>query len=118
MKVTIVLNGGLKSCCSSYPPEYVREVVEGWPKGISGIEMEVIDKQQGNWTPDYLASVAEKYFGEEIYPLLYIGDKLATIGNLPDAESLVAMATNQAELGVTERDITEAAMKYGLVKEE
>jgi len=27
MKVTIVLNGGLKSCCSTYPPEYVRDVV-------------------------------------------------------------------------------------------
>jgi len=111
MKVTIVVNGGLKSCCSTYPLEYVREVVEGWLKGIS--EVEVIDKQQGNWVPGDLASLAEKYFGEEIYPLVYIGDTLATIGNIPDADSLVAMATNQADFGVTERDITEAAKKTG-----
>lgn len=116
MKVTIVLNGGLKSCCSTYPPEYVREVVEGWLKGIG--EVEVIDKQQENWIMEDLASLAEKYFGEEIYPLVYIGGKLATIGHIPEAESLVAMAKNQAVFGVTERDIMEAAKKHGLMKEE
>jgi hypothetical protein len=116
MKVTIILNGGLKSCCSSYPPEYVREVVEGWLKGIS--EVEVIDKQQGNWTPGDLASVAEKYFGDKIYPLVYCGDTLATIGNLPDEDALVGMITSQANFGVTEEDIREAAKRYGLLKEE
>jgi len=111
MKVTIILNGGLKSCCSSYPPEYVRDVVASWLKGTA--EVEVIDKQQGNWSPDDLASVAEKYFGDEIYSLVYCGDTLATIGNLPDADTLVAMATNRADFGVTEDDIREAAKKYG-----
>jgi len=115
MKITIVLDGGLKSCCSSYPPEYVREVVEGWLKETG--EVEVIDRQQGNWSPDALASVAEKYFGDEIYPLVYIENTLATIGNLPDADTLVAMATNQAKFGVTEEDIREAAKKYGLLNE-
>lgn len=115
MKVTVVLNGGLKSCCSTYPSEYVREVVEDWLKGIG--EVEVIDKQQGNWVLDDLASLAEKYFGEGIYPLIYIGDKLATIGHIPEAESLVAMAKNQAVFGVTEKDIMEAAKKHGLIKE-
>lgn len=115
MKVTIILNGGLKSCCSTYPPKYVREVVEGWLKGISDVEIEVIDKQQGNWVPGDLASFAEKYFGDDIYPLVYIGETLATIGNIPDADSLVAMATNQADFGVTERDIREAAKKHGLL---
>jgi hypothetical protein len=116
MKITIVLDGGLKSCCSSYPPEYVREVVEGWLKEAD--EIEVIDKQQGNWTPCDLASVAEKYFGDSIYPLLYIGDTLATIGTLPDRDTLVAMTSNQAKFGVTEEDIREAAKRYGMIKED
>jgi hypothetical protein len=115
MKITIVLDGGLKSCCSSYPPEYVRDVVASWLKETG--EVEVIDKQQGNWSPDDLASVAEKYFGDRIYPLVYCGDTLATIGSLPDADMLVAMVTNQANFGVTEEDIKETAKKYGLLKE-
>jgi len=116
MKITIVLDGGLKSCCSSYPPEYVRDVVQSWLKEAG--EVEVIDKQQENWSPDALASVAEKYFGDGMYPLVYCGDALATIGYLPDADTLVAMATSQAEFGVTEQDIREAAKRYGLLKEE
>jgi hypothetical protein len=116
MKVTIVLDGGLKSCCSSYPPEYVRRVVEDWLRETG--EVEVVDKQQGNWRPDDLVSVAEKYFGDSIYPLLYIGDTLATIGSLPDRDTLVVMTTNQAKFGITEEDILEAAKRYGLLKEE
>ena len=115
MKITIVLDGGLKSCCSSYPSDYVREVVEGWLKETA--EVKVIDRQEGNWSPDALARVAEKYFGDEIYPLVYIENTLATIGNLPDVDTLVAMATNRVDFGVTEDDIREAAKKYGLLKE-
>jgi hypothetical protein len=116
MKITIVLDGGLKSCCSTYPPEYVRDVVEGWLKEAG--EVEVIDKRQGKWSPDALASLAEKYFGDGTYPLVYCGDALATIGYLPDADTLVAMATKQGEFGVTEQDIREAAKRYGLLKEQ
>jgi len=116
MKITIVLDGGLRSCCSSYPTEYVREVVEGWLRGIS--EVDVIDKKKQNWVPDALARTAEKYFGADIYPLLYVEDTLATIGNLPDADTLVAMATDKADFGVTEEDIMQAARKHGLIKEE
>ena len=116
MKVTIVLDGGLKSCCSSFPPEYVRDVVASWLKKTD--EVEVIDKQQGDWKPDALASVAEKYFGDSIFPLLYIGDTLAAIGILPDADTLAAMVSGQAEFGVTEQDILDAARKYGLIPED
>jgi len=115
MKITIVLDGGLKSCCSSYPPEYVRDIVAGWLKEKG--EVEVIDRQQGKWSPDTLASVAEKYFGDKIYPLVYCEDTLATIGNLPDEDTIVAMATNQVDFGVTEDDIKEAARNYGFLKE-
>ena len=115
MKIRIVLDGGLKSCCTAYPPESVREMVESWLKEAG--EVEVIDKQQGNWSPDALASVAEKYFGDKIYPLVYCGDTLATIGSLPDEDSLIAMATSRENFGVTEDDIKKAARNYGFLKE-
>jgi hypothetical protein len=115
MKVTIILNGGLKSCCSSYPPEYVRDIVAAWLKDTG--EVEVIDRQQGNWSPHALASVAEKYFGDMIYPLVYFGDTLVTIGSLPDEDSLVAMVTSRENFRVTEDDIKEAARNYGFLKE-
>jgi len=116
MQVKIVLNGGLKSCCSSYPPELVHEVVKSWLKETD--ELEVIDKQEGNWSPDELASLAEKYFGDTIYPLLYIGDTLAATGDLPDRNTLVGMTTNQVKFGVAEKDILEAAKRRGLLKGE
>ncbi|PIU28891.1 MAG: hypothetical protein COT09_03630 [Candidatus Hydromicrobium americanum] len=116
MNIKIILNGGLKSCCSTYPPEYVREVVKGWLKETD--EVEVIDKQQGNWSPDDLVSVAEKYFGDSIYPLLYSEDTLVAIGNLPDRDTLVTMATNKAKFGITEENIRKEAKRQGLLKEE
>lgn len=116
MKVRIVLNGGLSSCCSSYPAELVREVVKSWLRQED--ELEVVDKQQGNWQPDELASLAEKYFGDAIYPLLYIGDTLAAIGDLPDKNTLLDMIAGKEEFGVTEKDIIEAAEKHGLLKKD
>jgi len=116
MKITIVLNGGLKSCCSTYPPEYVHKVVEGWLKGIG--EVEVVDKQKGDWIPDNLASMATKYFGDDAYPLLYVGETLAAIGRIPEMDTLTGMVTNKVKFGVTERDITETAKRSGLIKDE
>jgi len=116
MKVTIVLNGGLKSCCSTYPPEYVHKVVEGWLRGIG--EVEVVDKQKEGWIPDSLASMATKYFGDDAYPLLYVGETLAAVSRLPEMDTLIGMATNKVKFGVTERDITEAAKRNGLIKDE
>jgi len=118
MKVTIVLNGGFTSSCgcSTYPPEYVGEMVKSWLKGIA--EVEVIDKQKESWTPDNLASMVTEYFGDNAYPLLYIGETLATAGSLPDMNTLRAMATNKIKFGVTEKDITEAAKRYELIRDE
>ena len=59
MKLTIVVNGGLKSCCSTYPPEYVPEVVQGWLEGMCAVK--VIDAEKENWNPDELASLSIKY---------------------------------------------------------
>ena len=117
MKITVVLNGGLKSCCSTYPTEMIRDTLTYWFKDTNEIEVEVVDKKEENWPPDSLAALAYHYFGDGIYPLVYVENTLATIGTLPPKNSLLAMATNQVEVGITEQDIIEAAKRYGVVKE-
>jgi len=50
MKVKIVLNGGLRSCCSTYPSDFVREIIKDWLK--ENAEVEVIDKMNCECKPD------------------------------------------------------------------
>jgi disulfide oxidoreductase YuzD len=116
MKVKIVLNGGLRSCCSVYPREFVREIVKSWFSEKE--EIEVIDKKEGNYLPDELASLAERYFGEAIYPLVYIGETLIAIGNIPDKDTLLKITTEQEMFRITEKDILDAAERQGLLKKE
>jgi disulfide oxidoreductase YuzD len=119
MKVKIVLNGGLRSCCSSYPPEFVREIVKSWLSETDIIEgIDIIDKKEENYLPDELASLAEKYFGEAIYPLVYIGETLVAIGDIPNNDTLSKMATEQEKFCITEKDILDAAERQGLLKKE
>jgi hypothetical protein len=114
MKVRIILDGEIRSCCSSYPPELVREIVQSWLGDRA--ELEVIDKNQGNFQPDHLAELAEKYFGASIYPLVYVGDKMAMIGDIPDEQTLTEILDGKVEYGITEEDILEEAKRHGLVK--
>ncbi len=116
MKVKIVLNGGLRSCCSSYPPELVYEMVRSWFSETD--EIKVMDKKEGNYVPDELAFLAEKYFSEAIYPLVYIGEALVAIGDIPDKDTLLKMATEQEKFCITEKDILGAAERQGLLKKE
>jgi len=111
MKLKIVLNGGLKSCCSTYPPEFVHEVVKGWLDGICDVA--VTDAEGGNWTPDNLASLAIKYFGEYAYPFIYVDDALIGAGYFPPREELIAILSQEQRNGITSKDIVEAAKKYG-----
>jgi len=114
MKVRIILNGEIRSCCSSYPPDLVREIVQNWLGDKA--ELEVMDKNQGNWKPDQIASLAEKYFGESIYPLVYVGNKLAYVGDIPDSQILLEMIEDKVTYGVSEKVILEEARKRGLLK--
>lgn len=114
MKVKIVIDGEIKSCCSSYPPELVREIVGGWLQGKA--ELEVLDRNQGGWEPDPLASLAARYFGQAIYPLVYLDDQLAFIGDIPDPDTLLQMVEGRVAFSVTEKDILEEARRQGLLK--
>ena len=114
MKVKIILNGEIRSCCSSFPPDLVREIVQDWLKDKA--EVEVVDKNQGTWQPEALASLAEKYFGESIYPLVYLDDRLVYIGDIPDTNTMLEMVEGRVAFGLTEKDIEEEARRQGKLK--
>ncbi|OYT45163.1 hypothetical protein B6U90_03860 [Thermoplasmatales archaeon ex4484_6] len=103
MIVKIVLDGGLKSCCSVYPPEFVKEVTSIWLKNVADVE--VIDRTAVEWIPDDLAALGLEHFGDRIFPLVYCGDVLASMGAIPDAATLAAMAMEKMEYGITRDDI-------------
>lgn len=109
MHIKIVLNGGLRTCCSSYPAEYIRETLSGWITDKEKTDLSVIDRQEEPWKPDMLAEMAYTYFGEKIYPLIYINDVLVGIGYLPDREYFLSVARGERPEAITEEDILEAA---------
>jgi len=109
-----IVKGGLKSCCSTYPPEYVHKVVKGWMDGMCTVK--VIDAEKESWNPDDLASLAINYFDQQAYPFIYVDDLLMDIGPVPPKEELVAMLSQESRRGITHEDITEAAKRYGKIK--
>jgi len=100
MKIIIVLDGGLKTCCSLYTLEFILEFVQSQIKGEA--EVRVIDKQKEEWKPDNLASMAIEYFGVRAFPQVYAGDKLAFIGSLPDAGTLIDVMNGEENTGIIE----------------
>jgi hypothetical protein len=111
MSVTIVLDGGIKTCCSVTSTEVVEKTVREW-LGESE-DLVIIDRQTETWEPDALARFAEQHFQEKTYPLVYIGDTLAMFGGIPNRKNLLAMAAGKMEYGIREKDILEAAKSMG-----
>ena len=109
MVVKLVLNGGIKSCCSVTPTEVVRKVVREWLPDSD--ELIIIDREKDEWKPDSLATVAKSCFQDDIFPLVYIGDVLAMIGGLPNRSTLLQMVKGEIEFGISEDDILDAARR-------
>ncbi len=114
MKIKIILDGEIRSCCSSYPPELVKEIIQSWVGDKA--EVEVIDRNKGDWQPDSLAQLAEKYFSSAIYPLVYIDETMAMIGDIPDAMTITEILEGKVAYGISEEDILREARARGLLK--
>jgi len=109
MKIKVILNKGLKTCCKTYPSDMVRNAMNSWFKEDKDTEIEVIET---NIQLEPLASLAEQHFGDRIYPLIYINDKLVAIGTLPDFQTLHDMIENVDTIGISEQDILDAVEKF------
>ncbi len=114
MRIKIILDGEIRSCCSSYPPDLVREIVQSWVGERA--EVEVIDKNSPEWQPGNLTRLAEKYFGSTIYPLVYIDDRMAMIGDIPDEKTLIEILEGKVAYEISEEDILQEARNRGLIK--
>ena len=116
-KIKVILNGGLKTCCQSYPTEMIRTALEGWFQEEKSVEVEVIDIQTDEWQEDELLAFAQQYFADQVFPAVYVDEKLMSLGALPDASSLMRMIEQKNQFSISKEDILAAAKKHGLQQE-
>ena len=95
----------------------IRTALEGWFQHEDSVEVEVIDQQEEKWTPDKLVSLAQQYFSDQTFPIVYIDEKLMSLGSLPDASSLMRMVEMKDQYSIRKEDIISAAKKQGLYQE-
>ncbi len=114
MEIKILLNGGLKTCCSSYPTEQIRSVMQQWFKHVKDVTVTVLDTQEEKIELDELCTLAFEYFGDQIFPVVYSDNKLMVLGNLPDRDTLLQMARGEFARSITKEDILQAARNYGV----
>ena len=110
MALRVVLNGGLRSCCSTYPPELVEKILKNWLSDLA--EVEVIDRKAATWEAEGAAALAVEYFGESAYPLIYTDGKLVAVGYMPNLDELKDMVAGRYPQ-IRESDIIEGAKKGG-----
>ncbi len=109
MAVKLVLNGGIKTCCSVTPTEAVARSMREWLP--DSVELIVIDRARDEWRPDSLAIVASMVYQDDIFPLVYIDDTLAMIGGIPKRKTLIAMLKREIEYGISKDDILDVARR-------
>jgi len=90
----VVLNNGLKGCCSSYTAEEMRKFTRNWFKESDGIKMEIIDIVETFWGGDPLADLAYKHFKDSIFPLTYLDGQLVLMGRFPEGKDLSEIFQN------------------------
>ncbi|MDZ7723393.1 MAG: hypothetical protein U5R06_11460 [candidate division KSB1 bacterium] len=105
MKIIVLLNGGLKTCCKTLPTDMVRISLENWFKSDKNIEMNVIDKTESDVKFDKLASLAVNALGDNAYPMIFLDNVLMSVGKLPEYRTLHDMARQPHRAGLTEQDI-------------
>lgn len=106
MTVRLILDGGLKSCCSVTPTSVVKKGLASWVP--PGHELVVVDRTIEAWTPDPVATLAEESFGADVFPLLYLDGKLAAFGEIPGREELRDMLDGSKFREITVESIERA----------
>lgn len=113
MNVQIILNGGMKTCCKTYSTDYIRKAVQSWLTEADSLD--VIDIKETAYSFEELASYAKTFFEDNLFPLVYIDEKLVAIGQIPDREALYEIGGNLDEYHITKEAIYKAAVENGLV---
>ncbi|MGC8803783.1 MAG: hypothetical protein ACP5PS_08445 [Bacteroidales bacterium] len=113
-KLDIILKGGLKSCCSTYSAADMKRYTKSWFDNLTDVEYNVIDIDYDEYDTGPLADLAYKYFGNQIFPLVYLNGQLMSIGMFPNQDECLQIIENPTV--ITKEDIEEAAKRYNELK--
>jgi hypothetical protein len=80
----IILKGGLRSCCSTYSAEDMKEFTKHWFKDQPEVRFDIIDIEEDFYETGTLADLAYKHFGNAIFPMIYLNNQLISIDHFPE----------------------------------
>ena len=108
----IITKGGLRSCCSTYSADDLKEFTKTWFKELAGVKFDVIDIKNDFYDIGALADQAYKHFGNSIFPLVYCNKQLVSIGRFPERDEFLQIIENPVPV-----TLEEIERKAGIVKE-
>lgn len=100
--IEIILKGGLKSCCSTYSADDLKNYTKSWFKDMSDIKFDIIDIENDFYDTGSLADVAYKHFGNAIFPLVYLNNQLIYIGRFPERNECLQIIQNPVPVTLEE----------------
>lgn len=103
--INVVLKGGLKSCCSSYSADDLKNFTKTWFDGLPEIKFDIIDIENDFYDTGKIADMAYKHFGNAIFPLVYCDNQLINIGRFPERNECLNIAADPVP--ITIEDIEE-----------
>ena len=111
--IDVILKGGLKSCCSTYSADDLKNYTKSWFEDVPELKFDIIDIENDFYDTGILADTAFKHFGNAIFPLVYCDNQLIYIGRFPERNECLQIIENSVP--VTLEEIEEEAR---LVKEQ
>jgi len=111
--IEIILKGGLKSCCSTYSADDLKNYTKSWFEDVPELKFDIIDIEKDFYETGPIADAAYKHFGNAIFPLTYLNNQLIAIGYFPGKDECLRMIENPEP--VTIEEIEEEA---GRIKEQ
>ena len=105
----IILKGGLKSCCSTYSADDMKDLTKSWFRDANDVNFDIIDIENDFYDTGALADLAYKYFGNAAFPMVYFNNQLITTGNFPERNECMQIIENPRPL--TREEIEEEAHK-------
>lgn len=108
-QLKIILKGGLKSCCSTYRAEELKEFTKHWFENSKEINFDILDIEEDYWASEPIADLAYKHFKDMIFPLVYIDDILVATGKFPERDECLQFVNSP--IPITENDILNAGKR-------
>jgi len=103
----IILKGGLRSCCSTYSADDMKEFTKTWFKDSADVKFDIIDLENDFYETGAMADLAYKHFGNTVFPMVYFNHQLITTGSFPERHECMQIIEDPRPL--TKEEIEEEA---------